>query len=656
MPRKKPFSNKQRKAQLQEKRAIKRGDASPPPPAKRNLKQKRRHLASRSAAAGTVDAQAVTSSRKLQSTFIKLSPAYLEKSRLIASKQPLPRPLPPTVAIFSPDDLDQANEGDARKLSCPKRPKWRYDMTKTEVEKNEEGLFKKWLDQTDQVLKEWVDRGPSPSGVEVSNQGEAVMPRAPTHFERNLEVWRQLWRVSEISQILLILLDSRCPFLHYPPSLASYLAGLPNRKIILVLTKVDISGPDRANAWSDYLKKRYPHVRIVQVESYVPKELGPNNEGTSKRGRRFEPHLPHTFRERLVQALREVHQELLQPPELIRGDEVKMKHWKPSVKTEVDWDEVLSARGDRVGQAIGGPIAPRPSAFDATAENEGLSDEKQEMVEAVEPEFLTVGLIGQPNVGKSSLLNALFGTIKVRASRTPGKTKHFQTLFWTPDVRLVDCPGLVMPNFVPMETQARIRCVLSGILPISKVSAISACVHHVSQLLPPERVFGLTHPTLSTPAAEDKRTWREPRTQDQSQKSEPTWTATDVLTAYAGAKNWVTAKAGRPDVNRAGNAILRALAEGRIRWAFWPPGTDPSVHDKAGDGIWIRSGDDAAGVGDSESDDGEEEVEQDPVLDSGGEGSEEEEDEDEGGDETNIGGRFGALALEDAVAESTEEE
>ena len=35
------------------------------------------------------------------------------------------------------------------------------------------------------------------------------------------------------------------------------------------------------------------------------------------------------------------------------------------------------------------------------------------------------------------------------------QTKHFQTLFWTPEVRLVDCPGLVMPNFVPMETQVR---------------------------------------------------------------------------------------------------------------------------------------------------------------------------------------------------------
>lgn len=35
---------------------------------------------------------------------------------------------------------------------------------------------------------------------------------------------------------------------------------------------------------------------------------------------------------------------------------------------------------------------------------------------------------------------------------------------------------------------------------------------------------------------------------------EPDWTAIDVLTAYADVKGWVTAKAGRPDIHRAGNA------------------------------------------------------------------------------------------------------
>lgn len=200
--------------------------------------------------------------------------------------------------------------------------------------------------------------------------------------------------MTEISQILLILLDSRCPLLHYPPSLASYLAGLPNRKIILVLTKVDITGPDRANAWSNYLEKRYPDVRIVQVEAYVAKEPGPHDESTSKRSQRFEPHLPYTFRERLVQALREVHEELLQPPEQIRGHEAKVKQWKPNVKVDVDWDAVLSASGDRVGQVVGGPIAPRHSALESTT-REGEGSEKQETAEVVEPDFLTIGLIGK---------------------------------------------------------------------------------------------------------------------------------------------------------------------------------------------------------------------------------------------------------------------
>ena len=72
-------------------------------------------------------------------------------------------------------------------------------MSKKEVEKNEEGWFKKWLDQTDRVLDEWVDNGSPPSDGDTESGGEVAIPRAPTYFERNLEVWRQL----SVSQLLI---------------------------------------------------------------------------------------------------------------------------------------------------------------------------------------------------------------------------------------------------------------------------------------------------------------------------------------------------------------------------------------------------------------------------------------------------------------------
>lgn len=77
----------------------------------------------------------------------------------------------------------------------------------------------------------------------------------------------------------------------------------------------------------------------------------------------------------------------------------------------------------------------------------------------------TVGLVGYPNVGKSSTINALIDAKKVSVSSTPGKTKHFQTIHLTPELILCDCPGLVFPNFA--TTKAELVC--NGILPIDQL-------------------------------------------------------------------------------------------------------------------------------------------------------------------------------------------
>ena len=77
---------------------------------------------------------------------------------------------------------------------------------------------------------------------------------------------------------------------------------------------------------------------------------------------------------------------------------------------------------------------------------------------------LTIGMVGQPNAGKSSLINSLIGKRVVSVSKTPGHTKHFQTIFVTGNVKLCDCPGLVFPSLVPKPLQ-----VLMGSYPISQV-------------------------------------------------------------------------------------------------------------------------------------------------------------------------------------------
>lgn len=60
-----------------------------------------------------------------------------------------------------------------------------------------EGMFKKWLASTDELFTEYASKMPG-----------GPLRTSPSFFERNLQVWRQLWRVTEVSSILLILVGT----------------------------------------------------------------------------------------------------------------------------------------------------------------------------------------------------------------------------------------------------------------------------------------------------------------------------------------------------------------------------------------------------------------------------------------------------------------
>jgi len=71
---------------------------------------------------------------------------------------------------------------------------YRYDVEKKEVEKNEEGLFAKWIAEMDNNVDAWRSEGivdEKDENDQIVHSVEALK-RSPTFFERNLEVWRQL--------------------------------------------------------------------------------------------------------------------------------------------------------------------------------------------------------------------------------------------------------------------------------------------------------------------------------------------------------------------------------------------------------------------------------------------------------------------------------
>ncbi|KAF9426034.1 Guanine nucleotide-binding-like protein 1, partial [Entomortierella beljakovae] len=144
---------------------------------------------------------------RLRSVFIRRSAVEIESSRR-ESMKPL-QFLPESALEVSFESMFP------EVIGFPKRPKWDYSTSREELVKNETKMFEAWM--------------------------ESIYSRYPadelSYFEHNLEVWRQLWRVLEISDIIMIIVDIRHPVIHFPPSLYHYVVKEMNRKLVVVFNK-----------------------------------------------------------------------------------------------------------------------------------------------------------------------------------------------------------------------------------------------------------------------------------------------------------------------------------------------------------------------------------------------------------------------------------
>lgn len=84
----------------------------------------------------------------------------------------------------------------------------------------------------------------------------------------------------------------------------------------------------------------------------------------------------------------------------------------------------------------------QPSVFISSTEKLGTTILKKKIIALSHGEKVVVGILGYPNVGKSSLINALAGRKAARTSSESGFTKGIQKIRVDSRIMLLDTPGV----------------------------------------------------------------------------------------------------------------------------------------------------------------------------------------------------------------------
>jgi len=340
------------------------------------------------------------------------------------------------------EDKDQAYWFElSKKLPIPQRPKWSMDMSPKELQDNEKQDFLNWRRAMAQI-----------------EEDEQVFL---TPFEKNLEVWRQLWRVIERSDVIFIILDARNPLMFRNVNLEEYIRTHKNvagksKQFILLLNKADLLSKKQRHAWANYFMKsglRFIYfsagmaLKEVEEEKERLRSIATIEEALA---------IGDIDDEEADKLLEDLKPKKLATVELgADGNPVDRTHIF-SRQDLIMYCELyckflgLHQKPEQTGPAF----VPKKNAPKGYIPKGVVRPEKHGIV---------VGMVGYPNVGKSSTINALFSTKKVVVSATPGKTKHFQTLILNDLVTLCDCPGLVFPTFA--STREGMIC--DGIIPVA---------------------------------------------------------------------------------------------------------------------------------------------------------------------------------------------
>jgi large subunit GTPase 1 len=432
------------------------------------------------------------------------------------------------------------------RLTVPRRPPWDENTTPAELDERER-----------ESLLEWR-RGLA----ELQEVDDLLM----TPFERNLEVWRQLWRVIERCDLVVQIVDARNPLLFRSEDLESYVKEVDRKKRnLLLVNKADMMTEEQRRSWAEWfiekginfrffsaeLAREMNEARLEDEESDFDESLQEDGEDEDTLNESdVEEEVDFADRSKIAQEAAKISLQDKQEDDEQWVDEESVDTSTYPRDLELDGVKLPIDEQTRIltTDDLEALFVQHSPSYSTDSESPSTEQRKTQ-----------IGLVGYPNVGKSSTINALLGAKRVSVSATPGKTKHFQTIHLSDRVILCDCPGLVFPNFA--TTKAELVC--AGVLPIDQLREYTGPAALVAQRIPKpflEAVYGMRIVT---------------RPLEEGGTGIPT--GEEVLRAYARARGFFTQGLGQPDESRAARLVLKDYVKGKLLYVH-PPPTEPSTN------------------------------------------------------------------------------
>ena len=149
------------------------------------------------------------------------------------------------------------DEDETEFCSIPKKPIYTDEDTAETFQEKENESFLKWKRSLARL--------------------QAKNPKLPP-FERNIEFWRQLWKIVELSDVVVQVVDARDPLFYQSSDLSVYIKEVDELKeSVLLLNKADLLSESQRQTWSTYFvesdtKALFFSATLEDYENNIPME------------------------------------------------------------------------------------------------------------------------------------------------------------------------------------------------------------------------------------------------------------------------------------------------------------------------------------------------------------------------------------------------